>query len=466
MVLFSVGVGLVIFLTTFRLFESPETWMDEGLIIQSAIGLLETGKAALPVAPGVFEPAWYITTGYPVTLPLAGVFALFGISLEAARLVMLLFLISFFVALLVYVSRSMKGIAAWCALYLLIFFAPIYGNGRNVLGEVPGIVFIILALLPLLKNDVLSRKNAIWIGVWAGLAVAAKPIFILFLPALLCSLLVRHKELNLRNTFWVGTVSVIAPLLLWVVLQFNHDALGNILAVYSNPHSVDIGSAIVENLKRLVTEMQPMYFFAALSLWVVSYVIRRLRHEMVSAAEEVALIFSVLVLLAYLRTAGYYRYFFPAQVFALLYLPQSFLYLFRERSVIYKHIAYAVLFGLIIFQMHATFFRSWVAVHFNATRTETLESYFETIPKEQEIFIYQAPEVVPFAPKDTVYQYTKIIPAVIAGKEYQSRVLLGQAPLVIAPEELFLQESTSTFQHYVVTQTIDRYVVLAPDTKK
>ena len=48
--------------------------MDEGLIIQSAQGLLETGKASLPVAPGVYEPAWYITTGFPLTLPFMEIF--------------------------------------------------------------------------------------------------------------------------------------------------------------------------------------------------------------------------------------------------------------------------------------------------------------------------------------------------------------------------------------------------------
>ncbi|MEK7201360.1 MAG: glycosyltransferase family 4 protein, partial [Patescibacteria group bacterium] len=44
-VLLGLCAGLVLFFTLFQLFESPETWMDEGLIIQSAQGLLHTGKA-------------------------------------------------------------------------------------------------------------------------------------------------------------------------------------------------------------------------------------------------------------------------------------------------------------------------------------------------------------------------------------------------------------------------------------
>ncbi len=43
-VLFFCGFALVVFFSTFHLFESPETWMDEGFVIQSAEGLLEPRK--------------------------------------------------------------------------------------------------------------------------------------------------------------------------------------------------------------------------------------------------------------------------------------------------------------------------------------------------------------------------------------------------------------------------------------
>jgi len=183
-VLFAVSFSLVVFFSSFHLFESPQTWTDEGLIIQSAEGLLHTGRAALPVAPGVFDQGWYITTGYPVTLPVAGMFSIFGVSLEAARLVMLAFLICFFAALFLYSRRAIGGTAAWFGFFLLVFFGPLYGDGRNVLGEIPGLLFIVLSLFPLIRGEVLTRKESMWIGVWAGFAVATKPIFILLLPAL------------------------------------------------------------------------------------------------------------------------------------------------------------------------------------------------------------------------------------------------------------------------------------------
>ncbi|MDP2665213.1 MAG: hypothetical protein Q8P23_00995, partial [bacterium] len=152
----------MLFFSSFHLFNSPETWMDEGLIIQSAEGILETGEAALPIAPGVWEPAWYITTGFPLTLPLAGTFAVFGVSLEAARLVMLAFLLCLFIAFFLYARRAIGGVAAWLGFFLLVFFAPIYGNGRNALGEIPGLLFLLLALLPLVQDGAITRSRALW----------------------------------------------------------------------------------------------------------------------------------------------------------------------------------------------------------------------------------------------------------------------------------------------------------------
>ncbi len=458
-----VGTGLVVFFVSFQLFESPETWMDEGLIMQSAIGVLATGKAALPVAPGIFEPAWYITTGFPVTLPLAGLFALFGVSLEVARLMMAAWLFVFFGAVFVYTRRAMHKSIAWLSFFFLIFFAPLYGNGRNVLGEVPGIVCMVLALLPLVRGGGLTRTRAVWVGVWAGLAVATKPIFVLFLPALLLVLILHRRELNLRRVYVFGGLGVLVPLVLWAVLQFGHTPLSNIFSLYANPHSVDLSTALFSNSKRLITELQPLYFLAALATWVVSYIVRRVRRETVFAAEEVLLFFSVLIFFAYLRTAGYYRYFFPAQVLALLYLPQSIWYLARKGNKVLFAVAGVVLLCMLAFQAHVTFFRSWVAVHYSATRTGELESYFETLPHTQEVFVYQAPEIVPFAYAHAVSQYVLVTPTVIVGERYRPQVLSGTASLVLVPGELYLREATTTFQHYRVSQQIDTYSVLTTE---
>lgn len=461
-VLFVVSFSLVLFFSSFHLFESPQTWTDEGLIIQSAEGLLRTGKAALPVAPGVFDQGWYITTGYPVTLPIAGMFSIFGVSLETARLVMLAFLICFFAVLFLYSRRAIGGTAAWFGFFLLVFFGPLYGNGRNVLGEIPGLLFIVLALFPLIRGEALTRNGSLWIGAWAGLAVATKPIFILLLPALLLALFLHRREFNLGKVFAYGSFGVLVPIVVWMFLQFEHVTVSQMLSFYVNNLDINVWEAIMANLKRLLSEMQPLYFLITLIVWSTSYGLRRLRHEAVSISEEVLLFFCVLIFLAYIRTIGYYRYFFPAQVFTILYLPRSLWYLTKGRGQLISRTVVVCLCGLVLFHAYQTAFRSWTALHYDSTRTQDLERYFSTLPTTEEIFVYQAPEVVPFVGKHPMYQYEWMTPATHFGDDYVPLVTSGTMPRVITPATVFQTHKEDVFSHYAITEEVESYVILTP----
>lgn len=461
-ILISIGFALVLFFSSFHLFSSPETWMDEGLIIQSAVGLLHTGKAALPVAPGIYEPAWYVTTGFPLTLPLAGTFAVFGVSLEVARLVMLVFLIGLYSVLFLYARKAIGGTAAWFGFFFLVFFAPIYGNGRNVLGEIPGLLYILLALLPLMRGGELTRNRALLAGIGAGLAFASKPIFILFLLALLVVCLLRCRELKLKKVFVFGLLGVLIPIAFWIFTQFDNATLSRVLTVYANPHDANVGSAIVDNVKRLFIEMQPLYFLSALFIWITSYIVRRFRHETIPLSEEALFFFSVLVFFAYLRTAGYYRYFFPSQVFALLYLPKSLLYLFMDRHRYLSRAVVVFLCALILFQAYETSFRSWTAVHYDSMRTVSLERYFANLPIGEEIFVYQAPEIMTFVGEHPTYQFVQITPSVSAGNAYTSHVLSGEMSRVITSTNFFHIHTSDIFSHYTITKALIDYVILIP----
>ncbi len=115
-----------------------------------------------------------------------------------------------------------------------------------------------------------------------------------------------------------------------------------------------------------------------------------------------------------------------------------------------------------LFQAYETSFRSWTAVHYDATRTRDLERYFSALPLSQEIFIYQAPEVVPFAEKHKSYQYTELTASLGVGKDYASLVASGTAQMVITPAQFFDGHAKDVFSHYVVTGEVDSYVILAP----
>lgn len=450
----------IVFFSTYKLFESPETWMDEGFIIQSVAGLLATGALALPVAPGVFESAWYMTTGFPVVLPLAGAFALFGPSLEIARIVMVLFLFSFFAIAWIYARTAFKEWISYLSIFFLLCFAPIYGNGRNVLGEVPGLLFILLTVLLLSAPGPLTPMRAVLVGAGVGMVVATKPIFILFAIALVAVLFFRRSEFALRNQFKFFLLGACIPALLWYVLQFGDATISQIVTLYANPHTIPLLDALKSTMTRFYTEAQPAFFLAMLLVWAVSYGIRRFLHEPVSAAEEILLLFSVLVLCLYLRTAGYYRYFFPAQVFALLYLPSAALYIGRQMRI--QHIVVVGLLGLLVFLAYETAFRSWVAVHYDATRTEAFIKYFATVPADEELFIYQAPEAVPFALKHRFYQYAQIVPGLHAGAGWAPQVAAGTAAKVLTSRGIFGAQKETTFAKYEIFETIDDYVTLVP----
>src|SRR3990167_10478021 len=153
-ILITVGFCLLGLLSFSRLTESPPTWMDEGAIDQVAMNLAENGIYGYQIAPGNFISAEFLTTGYPVVYPIALSFLLFGKSLFAARFIMVVFM--FLLSISVYwystllaPNRSSLRLFPIITLFLLISFAPLYGHGKNVLGEVPGLTFFVFSLVSL-----------------------------------------------------------------------------------------------------------------------------------------------------------------------------------------------------------------------------------------------------------------------------------------------------------------------------
>ena len=171
-VLFSLGA----FFTFYKLSESPPTWMDEGLITQTSRNLAMQGRYAIQTAPGEFISPGIISTSYPVTFPIALSYELFGVGILQGRIVMA-FYILFFFALAYLLIRKHYGVkVALLSLSLLVTFGPVYGHGKNVLGEVPGLAWLLFGLL---------LFDRWWAGFLFGLCLVTKPIFILLLPGLL-----------------------------------------------------------------------------------------------------------------------------------------------------------------------------------------------------------------------------------------------------------------------------------------
>src|SRR3989338_7126076 len=131
-----------------NLTTKPRLWYDEGVNIEIAGNLARFGMLDMQIAPGVFSELAYTfqATGYPVTVPLAAFFKLFGFGATQARLYMLLWILAALMSIFFVLKRLMGEKDALCVLSLIATFASFFDNGRAVIGEIPGFVFVVWAL--------------------------------------------------------------------------------------------------------------------------------------------------------------------------------------------------------------------------------------------------------------------------------------------------------------------------------
>ncbi|MFZ1987937.1 MAG: glycosyltransferase family 39 protein [Minisyncoccia bacterium] len=455
--------------------ESPAVWYDEGFYMQTAANLASFGREGIQVAPGVLLPAsTYVTVGYPVIAPVAAAYFFFGQSVLVGRTVMVLFLVGFLISAYVLIRRLFGVVPAFAATLLLATFPVLYGNGKAVLGEVPGLFFVVLTLLVLL-----SLERHTWQGVgryaalgfFASLAIVTKPIYLLLLPAVFIGILIYGRGFFKHYLgIVVGSVTFLAPFVLWIVLQFGFTfSFKTVLSFYANPYFIeDLSRTIIENLLRFITEISPLYLFLLLSVWGVSLFLRRRK---LSATECAAAIFTLLILAFYLRTPGWYRYFFQAQVMALMFFPAALSLIAKHvrtrlprflglpSAAFLKLLCINVIALLPLFQAYQLAFHSYVATYYRATRTAELSTYFEVLPQDKTLFVYNAPETVVFFKTRAYYQYIAPHPEQLIGEEELSVLSAGTADVVITGDAAY-RENPELFNAYVLAEIINRYVIL------
>jgi len=454
------------FFSFYKLAESPHVWIDEGIITQVSRNIADHGKGIFQVAPDDFISASFVTTGYTVTYPVGLMFKLFGVGVLQARLIMIIFILLFFLAFYFLIKRGYGAITACFSLFLLVSFAPVYGHGRNVLGEIPGLLFLALFLLFIDKILIDEKKISFGAaGLFLGLAIATKPIFIILVPAVLLSLYFFRKEvlvvfLKNKNNLLIFAAPLAAALLVWFITQFSGESISSIWSFYSNPYAVNLKETIISNLMRFFKEVQPLYFLGLMCIWSFSFIIKYKEKIGRSLGETTAFIFSWLIFLAYLRTPGFYRYFFPGELLALVYLTSSLIYIFKGKVKII--VIYTALILLVLFQLYQTLFHSWVADYYNSVGTSDLNRYFESIDRSEEVFIYQAPEILLFLPHNNYYQYIEITDKVHIGEKNLPLLASGSIKKVILPIKTYAALSDS-FSHYRISREVDKYLVLTAD---
>jgi 4-amino-4-deoxy-L-arabinose transferase-like glycosyltransferase len=224
--LLAIGIVAVLLLALVNLDAYPATWFDEGQYLHVPKALLQHGVYADWSSDG---PRYYGPTtaaGPTVLLPIAGSFAIFGTGLVQARLVITVYLLLCLALCYMVAARIATPRMALLATALLLASrgAATLPWGRQVLGEVPALAFVLAGLF--FWHGALIRhcgRRALAAGVCWGLAMVTKnQAIVAFAPAVaLLSLLEWRVYRNGRPS-----LSLLPPIVAaiisggWLVVMF------------------------------------------------------------------------------------------------------------------------------------------------------------------------------------------------------------------------------------------------------
>ena len=356
-----IALALTVNLTRF-----PVTWFDEGSHLHVPKTLILRGVYADYSSEGFRYYGPTVGVGPTVMVPLAVVFGMFGSGLLQARLVMVAFL-----AVSIYVfyklARQMgdpQGSRrfAWVATALLLTSesVSIIEYGRQVLGEVPALCFLLVGLLlwqrlfggslqpaAHVKNNVLLRiaPRSLWVAsLMFGLAAITKQQFFLvlmptFVVAWFTNLIIFRAQPH-RLFLVPAVVTFITYLVwqIWVVLylgpsnaQENLDLLREATAGAALVFS---SSALLRAGKDLLSERTYAHLILPALLYAGLVLVTSKRRTLVSTESPaqqhftkynqflgVLLTFIVWNLVWYMfASIGWVRYAFPALVLSALFV--------------------------------------------------------------------------------------------------------------------------------------------------
>ncbi|MFH0852554.1 MAG: glycosyltransferase family 39 protein [bacterium] len=379
-----------------NLATKPSIWPDEAFNIEAAQNFSLFGKLDIQTAPGIFSNASYtlVTSNYPAMVPLAGFFSIFGFGWDQARIFMILWLLAA-LATIYFVTRSFFGKpAAIYALLLCVTFASFFGIGRPVTGEVPGFVFLLLGLYYLIK-----RENYWLVGLFFGLALAAKPSIYHALPLVfLIYVLFFRKDIIFKIVKFAagGFLPVLLYFIFIIPDFFSVGGWINIYKLYQNPFidSPSLTTNFLNNVSGFFSQTTLIYF----SLLIFAAVFAFVRHR--KAIPEIwqksflfFCIYGALVIIYFLRSPGWFRYLFALELLTLILIYPSFLLIFKKWQAL-------VFCGILIsVQVVQLFFFSDIAY---STRPQEVSSFVNS-RSAQSVGIINLSQVAAFIPPEKKY---------------------------------------------------------------
>jgi len=442
--------SLFVFLLFYGFPDSPSPWFDEGINLGIARSFAEKGVYNMAVGPNQYvnEKQLMITTNYPLLLPVSLAFKLLGTGFWQAKIIMISYLLLFVFLVFRLVKKNYGEKQALMSLALLIVFLPLYGNGKSVLGEIPGLVFILSGLLFLDKE---KKWLVLLTGLFFGLGASTKPLYLLFVLSLLvCEVFFAAKQKKINFSRWLFLfLGGFLPLLIWLLTiipsKLDPASLYNFFVYYRNPYSVDVGVAINKNLIRFFTESTPVHFLLLFVAFVASKIIERRFKKM----EIVLLFFILLDLFFYVKTAGWYRYFFPAHVLLFILFPHSLLVITDKiKNKYIRKYGAVLIIGLLFFVQSFNLLSNFNSkLYYNPQPRRLGEVINKMISANKDILVVHNPALAFFIKSDNVWQYLAINPYLTSGKEWFTD---GSFPdyLVIGPGSEMLLKDEKVLKAY------------------
>ncbi|MCC2630512.1 MAG: Dolichyl-phosphate-mannose-protein mannosyltransferase, partial [Candidatus Paceibacter sp.] len=381
----------------------------------------------------VFSPmAAPLSTGYPVIGPVAASIGLFGTGVAQARLAMISYMFLLVCVFYLFAKKRYGFLPALLSTLFLLSFAPFYGNGRPVQGEVPGLFYMMLgAWLMLLweERNFKTRYLALLSGVSFGLSAATKPIYLFGLGgAFVVALIFWFKKIQPKKNIFIFVGGWILPLLIQIAIQFPTLAsLKTIIPTYlhlaSNHGSSSVSTfqTIIHNGLKFFTESTPLLFFLMLVTILISYPIITTKFftkakRAVSLAEFVIIAFIILNIISYLPGTGWYRYFFPANLLVYVLFPAAFLFIASHiKKPVFKKVALAISVLLLIFQCIHMIFLSDTALTVKRTRNAEFANVLSGVKPSEHVLFYNSPEAIVFLNGTNYSQYLAMEDFLVAG---------------------------------------------------
>lgn len=392
----------------------PFIWSDESLNIQMARTLAETGKIGIPLSPGVFSSHLHYYTSSSGWVMLASVAAglkIGGMSFFAARSVMAIYMLAAVILVYICVLRFRDWKTATVSALLVASFASFIGYGKSVLGEVPGICWLLAGLLALQY-----AKKWPWAyfvgGLGFGLFLATKPAFLLIGgPPLLFVIAIEYlkKRMDIKQVaiFLIAILIAVLPsIYIGSIHPITMENIQKTALYYSNNYnSPCIRCDIQRNLWSLVsqTTFWHLELLAAVTgVWLVT-VAKSVRMDW---RMRWFLLFSLLSMAYFLKSPGTNRYFFPLQFGLLILFPIALMDIVSHYAPKMKKGVLPI--SLLLVMVQSIQYAYLSDVYPNSGPPE-LERFLkeEVLPKPGLIGVINAPAAGAIVPADRQFQFIR-----------------------------------------------------------